>query len=166
MPLQDYGAGQRPDIFQFQAKLAGLLRPIALQGLQFCSAGITCLRQNPGLLLGPLLQKLQLEEHDLQAAIHLVDEAPGELAAGGVTVIADQLAETAVQDILRLGRRRTYEAGRSLRPLPVSGGRQSRLTNGHLGASRAMGDPWVRFFYHPLVAGHGRVLEISGRLGY
>ena len=45
-----------------------------------------------------------MEEQDLQGAVHLVDEAPGELAAGGVAVITDQLAETAVQDILHLGR--------------------------------------------------------------
>ena len=61
-PLADQIAGKFLDILQLLAKLADLLHPVAVQGLQLVTGGVTEIRQDFKLFPGLLLQKFQLEE--------------------------------------------------------------------------------------------------------
>jgi hypothetical protein len=61
-PLPDQVACHFLEIFQFLAKLADLLHPVAVQGLQFVTDRVTDLRQDFQLFQGLLLQEFHLKE--------------------------------------------------------------------------------------------------------
>jgi len=118
-PLQHQAAGQALQPGKLPAQLAEFRLAVVVQGHQGIGIGPGGFGEQAQLLLGLLLQKIQLERQDLQRGVHLVDNAQAAAAGAGVAVVAHQFPETPLQ--VGIGRCGLRLRGRHRDGVPTSG---------------------------------------------